>query len=199
MKIEAEFIDADYDDLPADYEDSRITAARELPGANFSSVYGAAIHRAARQELSSNSKRFGWSERDEDAYWPTALSRAMSLEAISGRMRGVEGTPTEAEMEIAEERSAHFLNAWKVMTGNDMYGGRLSGHERLELASGVPEVFRAGARELRDTGVTHFAESAIKLGREMLNGERTRRDANRGRVPGAAAGRARVKQRQIGD
>jgi hypothetical protein len=33
-----EFIDAVFDDVPADYEDPRETEARALPGANFASV-----------------------------------------------------------------------------------------------------------------------------------------------------------------
>jgi hypothetical protein len=82
----------------------------------------------------------------------------MSMYAESGRLLGVEGTPSEADMETAQERSGHFLSAWKVMTGNDMQGGCLSTQKRIELAAGIPEIFRNQARELRDAGICHFTE-----------------------------------------
>lgn len=51
MGYTSEIIGAVFDDMPVDFEDPRDTAARELPGANFASVYGFAIYRQARQEL----------------------------------------------------------------------------------------------------------------------------------------------------
>ena len=180
-----EFIDAVFDDMPADAEDPRETEARALPGANFASVYGFAIYRQARQELTSQAARYGWSERDQDAYWPVALTRAMGMHSDAGRRHGVEGTPSEKDMETARERSGHFLNAWRVMTGNDMAGGRLSTHKQIELASSVPDVFRNQARELRDEGVCQFADRCLQIGAEMRNGERDRAAANK---PGTRGG-----------
>lgn len=195
-----EFIDAVFDDVPNDWEDPRDTEARALPGANFASVYGAAVYRQARQELTSSAARYGWSERDQEAYWPVALSRAMGMHADAGRQHGVEGTPSETDMETAQERSGHFLNAWKVMTGNDMQGGRLSTHKRIELAAGVPEIFRSQARELRDEGVCQFTERCLQRGAEMRNGERDRAAANKpGTLGGGQSGggpRPLIRQRK---
>ena len=195
-----EFIDAVFDDMPADAEDPRETDARALPGANFASVYGFAVYRQARKELAGEAARYDWSERDREAYWPTALTRAMASCAVGGRQHGVEGTPSERDMETAKERSGHFLSAWKVMTGSDMQGGRLSAHDRLETAADVPEVFRTQARELRDMGVCQFSERCREIGAEMLNGERDRAAAHK---PGALGDgqsgggpRVLVRQRQ---
>ncbi|MCD1620930.1 hypothetical protein K7H20_23020 [Salipiger manganoxidans] len=195
-----EVIDAVFDDMPADYEDPRETEARALPGANFASVYGFTIYRQARQELAGEAARYSWSERDREAYWPTALTRAMSMHAESGRQHGVAETPSERDMETAKERSGHFLNAWKVMTGNDMQGGRLSTHKRLELAPSVPDAFRVQARELRDEGVCQFADRCLEIGAEMRNGERNRAAAQRpGTLCGGQSGggpRPLVRQRK---
>ena len=187
-----DYIDAEFDDGPPP-EDRRETEARAKPGANFASVYGFGVYHQARQELMSVAARYDYSERDRDAYWPTALARALAIHSWRGQKHGVEGTPTEANIETAEERASHFLNAWKVMTGNDMAGGRLSAHERLTLAASVPEAFRNQARELRDEGVCHYVERCIELGRDMRNGERNRRD---GDPIGGAPQTRRVRQRQ---
>ncbi|WP_370316321.1 hypothetical protein [Sagittula sp.] len=195
-----EFIDAVFDDVPGDWEDPRETEARALPGANFASVYGAAVYRQARQELAGEAARYSWSERDRDAYWPTALTRAMASSAVSGRQHSVDGTPTEQEMATAKERSGLFLIAWKVMTGNDMQGGRLSAHQRLEIAADVPEAFRSQARELREAGICQFTERCREVGVELLNGERNRAAAHKpGTLGGGQSGggpRVLVRQRQ---
>jgi hypothetical protein len=50
------------------------------------------------------------------------------------------------------------------MTGNDMRDGKLSSHERLEVAKGVPGKFRDAVKELRDEGVTAFIDKQLRRG-----------------------------------
>lgn len=188
-----QIIDADFYDGPP-LEDHRETEARALPGANFASVYGFGVYNQARQELMSVASRYGYSERDRDAYWPTALARALTIHSWRGQKHGVADTPSLEQTDRAEERASHFLNAWKVMTGNDMQGGRLSAHERLGLAATVPEAFRSQARELRDEGVCHYVERCIELGLDMRNGERNRRYGEP--IRGGSVSRGLKRQRQ---
>lgn len=70
----------------------------------------------------------------------------MSMHAGSGCRLGIAKTPSEKDMETAQERSGHYLDAWKVMTGNDMAGGLLSTHKQIELAARVSERALASVR-----------------------------------------------------
>ncbi|MDO6588513.1 hypothetical protein Q4543_23850 [Salipiger sp. 1_MG-2023] len=189
-----EILDAVYEN--DHLEDPRETAARAAEGANFESVYGGAIYHGARTELTAVSVRYDYSERERDAYWPKALARAIDTCATRGREHGVDGTPTEDEIKTARERSEHFLGAWTVVTGNDMEGGRLSAHQRLEIAKSVPSAFIAQARELNEEGICKFSNRAFELGQDLRRGERTRGDAQRGRDKAPATGRQRVRQQQ---
>ncbi len=191
--------DADVDftcDAPLDPHAYMHDEAAARPGATFDSVYGRDIYSTARKTLSAAAARFGWSDRDRDAYWPSALTYALSIHAAyaADSGRDLPGTPSDSEIGAAGKRSAHFLNAWRIMTGNDMAGGRLSAHTRLDLAASVPEKFRNQAREIRETGVCQFTERCLEIGVRMHSGERDRADAERGRVR-AASGKQRQRQR----
>ena len=123
----------------------------------------------------------------------------MGTRALDGRKHDVKGTPTEDEVNTAKTTSESFLTAWKEMTGNDLAGGRLSGHDRAKLNTSVPRKFLAQAQELRDEGVCSYVQKVIELGRDFRNGERDRGDLQRGRTPKEAKGLARVRERCIGD
>lgn len=58
----------------------------------------------------------------------------------------------------------------------------LSAHDRLDLARKVPALLRTQAKELYDTGVCSYSESAIKIGEKYANGERDRAARVEGKV-----------------
>jgi hypothetical protein len=170
------FIDADF--APRDWREDEYERLAALPGASFQSVFGKEVYAHARERLSNAAGYYGYSERDRDAFWPSALT--LGLEKFAGHRlaKDLPGTPTEKNIETAKERSAQFLDGWKLMTGNDMKGDKLSAHERLKIAPSVPENFRNAARELRDMGVTGFVEKSLRRGNELAHGERNRADTD---------------------
>ncbi|MBQ0718401.1 MAG: hypothetical protein KBT64_14420 [Sulfitobacter litoralis] len=174
------FIDAVYEtEDPRETEYERLAA---LPDATFHSVFGKAVYAHARERLSNAAAYYGYSQRDRDAYWPTALTDGLRAFSDHKLAKGLDGTPTQDNIKTAIKRSDQFLDGWKLMTGNDMKGGQLSAHQRLQIAKGVPENFRSSARELRDTGVTGFVEKQIRRGNELAYGERNRADAAAKRI-----------------
>lgn len=182
-----------------DFEDRRETEARAKPVANFASVYGQAVYSDAMKELRAVSKRYGYSAKDEDAYLPTALMRAIGIRAHDGRKHDVEGTPTVDNLKVGKERADGFLNAYKALTGNDMCGGQMSGHERTKLGTSLPKKYMTQAAELRDEGVCDYVQKILELGCSLRNGERTRGELQRGRASAASKGKTRVRERGIGD
>jgi hypothetical protein len=179
------FIDADFE--PRDSRDDEYERLAALPGATFQSVFGKQVYAHARERLSNAAGYYGYSERDRDAYWPSALTHGLEKFAGHRIAKGLDGTPTEENIETAKERSSQFLDGWKLMTGNDMKGGKMSAHARLQIAPSVPESFRNAARELRETGVTGFVEKSLRRGNELAHGERNRSDA--------AAKRTRIRSK----
>lgn len=189
-------IDAVFDDgAPLDPQAHLHDEADALPDATFASVYGRSIYSSARKALAAEASHFGWSERDRDAYWPTALTHALSTHVAyavdSGR--SLPDTPTDKDLKTARIHSRNFFDAWKCVTGNDMEGGRLPAHSRVRLAKMVPEKFMVAAHELRDEGVTHFTARCFQRGQDLCRGERTRSDAQRGREKASVD---KVRQRQ---
>lgn len=182
-----------------DFEDRRETEARAKPDANFASVYGQAVYSDAMKELRAVSTRYGYSTKDEDAYLPTALMRAIGIRAHVGRKHEVEGTPTVEDLKTGKERADGFLNAYKALTGNDMCGGQMSGHESTKLGLSLPKKYIAQAAELRDDGVCSYVQKIFELGCSFRNGERTRGELQRGRASAASKGKTRVRERSIGD
>jgi len=195
-KIDAvfdDFIDADF--APRDWREEEYERLAALPGATFQSVYGKDVYAHARDRLASAAAVYGYSERDRDAYWPSALAHGLETFSEKKLAKDLPGTPTVENIETAKERSAQFLDGWKLMTGNDMRGGKLSAHDRLKIAPSVPENFRNAARELRETGVTSFVEKTLQRGNELAYGERNRGDIQSGRslAPTSARQRQRVR------
>tara|TARA_R110002124_G_scaffold112395_3_gene266470 strand:+ start:1384 stop:1989 length:606 start_codon:yes stop_codon:yes gene_type:complete len=187
-----EIIDADYC-----YDDPRETEFAALaakPDATFKSTFGKAIYNYAREDLSNRGNYHGWTERDREAYWPTALTNGFDIYAGSGLAAGFDDTPTLDQLKTAQLRSKQFLDGWKLMTGNDMKGGLLSAHARIEIGKGVPENFRSAAKELRDEGVTAFVDKQLQRGYILSHAERDRRDMQAGRSK-APVKTARQKQR----
>lgn len=196
MNTADQIIDAVFDDgAPLDPQAHLHDEAAALPDATFASVYGRSIYSSARKTLATEASHFGWSERDRDAYWPTALTNALSthLAYAADSGRSLPDTPTDEEMKTAKIHSRNFLDAWKCVTGNDMVGGRLPAHSRIRLAKMVPEKFMCAARELRDEGICHFTARCFERGQDLRRGERTRSDAQRGRETASVD---KVRQRQ---
>lgn len=175
-----DFIDADFE--TGDPREDEYEQLAALPGASFQSVFGKAVYAHARERLSNAAGCYGYSERDREAYWPSALTHGLEKFAGHKLAADLDGTPTPENIETAQERSGHFLKAWSVMTGNDMKGGQMSAHQRLEAAPGVPQPFLDGARELRDTGVTKYTDKVLAYGSALAHGERDRTVASAKRV-----------------
>lgn len=182
-----------------EFVDRRETEARAKPGANFASVYEQAVYSDAMEELRAASKRHGYSAKDEDAYLPSALIRAIGIRAHDGRKHEVEGTPTVENLKTGKERADGFLNAYKALTGNDMRGGRMSGHEHTKLGLSLPKKYMIQPAELRDNGLCSYVQKTIDLGCSLRNGERDRGDIRRGRASAASKSKTRVRDRGIGD
>ena len=177
--------------LPREVEIERLA---ELPGATFKSTFGEAVYAYARDDLYNRGGFYSYSDRDRDAYWPTALTRGYNAYARQELAARFDDTPTPEQIKTAQLRSKQFLDGWKLMTGNDMKGGLLSAHDRIEIAKGVPENFRSAARELRDEGVTAFVDKQIQRGIMLSHAERDREDVQMGRAM-APVKTARQKQR----
>lgn len=196
MNTTDQIIDAVFDDgAPLDPQAHLHDEAAALPGATFASVYGRSIYSSARKMLAAEASHFGWSERDRDAYWPTALTLALSTHvayaADSGR--SLPDTPTDKDLKTARINSRNFLDAWKCVSGNDMDGGLMPAHSRIRLAKMIPEKFMCAARELRDEGICHFTARCFERGQDLRRGERTRSDIQRGREMAASE---KVRQHQ---
>lgn len=168
-------------------------------GANFASIYGRAIYAEANQELRFQAKRHGYSTKDQDAYYPVALLRAISIRAYVGRKYGVDGTPTADDMKTGKLRAESFLSAYKALTGNDMHGGRMSGHDPTKLDLSLPRKFMRQDAELRDEGVCSYVQKVIEFAQSYRNGERDRSDKQRGRASAASKRKTRVRERGRGD
>jgi hypothetical protein len=179
-----EIIDAVY--AEKDRREIEFERLAALPGASFASTFGKAIYDYAREDLCNRGNYYGWTERDREAHWPTALTNGFERYARHELAARFDDTPTSEQIKTAQLRSKQFLDGWKLMTGNDMKGGLLSAHARIEVGKGVPENFRSAAKELRD--------KQLQRGYMLSHAERDRRDMQEGRSV-ASSKTARQKQR----
>ncbi|SLN57912.1 hypothetical protein AQS8620_02586 [Aquimixticola soesokkakensis] len=185
-------IDAVY--VEKDWREIELGRLAALPGATFASTFVKAIYDYAREDLSNRGNYYGWTERDREAHWPTALTNGYKIYSGNKLAAGFDDTPTPEQIKTAQLRSKQFLDGWKFMTGNDMKGGLLFAHARIEIGKGVSENFRDAAKELRDEGVTAFVDKQLQRGYMLSHAERDHRDMHQGRAI-APVKTARQKQR----
>ncbi|WP_139784668.1 hypothetical protein [Roseovarius sp. A-2] len=193
-----EYLDAEFAE---DREDREIAELARRPGATFRSVFGGAIYNNARNVLSDLARERGLNSREKEAVWPGVLIGQIGSRAAQAREMGLEGAPDPERVEKETQKAAQFRQAYEAVSGVSLdhparnIGGmsdraqeeirqnfgspKLSAHERLARAHAVPSVLREQAKELHDTGVSEYTESAIRIGEHLSTGERDREDRRR--------------------
>ncbi|MEQ9242058.1 hypothetical protein [Roseovarius indicus] len=195
-----QIIDADFG------EEAEIAQAAKdagKKGATFASVYGPKIYDGARMLLSVSAQKLGWDSRERAAAWPGLILGQVSHYAWQAEKQGLEGVPDRKTIDREMQKSDDFRRAYEAVSGvalnnsareydltdearavavNQCGSPKLSAHDRLDRARQVPAPLRAQAKELHDTGVCSYTESAIALGQKYANGERDRATRVSGKV-----------------
>jgi hypothetical protein len=176
-------IDAEFGE---DAENREIEALAQKSGATFKTVFGGVIHSRPAQSFEDLTRAYKLDDREQAAAWPGSLMGQISASADKAREMGLPDVPDQDRLEIEQQKASQFVDAYEAVSGVQMMNGARDGadgsaqlfaHERLKRAKSVPPMLMSQARELHESGISDYTESAIRVGEGFKNAGRDQRDA----------------------